>query len=210
MENLLPAPVDRYLHEIAPASEPVLREMEEVALERDFPIVGPLVGRLLFVLARSIRAEAIFEIGSGFGYSAIWFAKAMSGAGRVVMTEGNPANVDAARGYFDRVGLRDRAVFERGDGLEILERYPGPFDIVFLDLDKKDYPRAFERALPKLRKGGLLIADNTLWSGKVAEPDVDDEPTRGIREFNRRVMTSPELMATLLPLRDGVAVAIKL
>jgi caffeoyl-CoA O-methyltransferase len=133
----------------------------------------------------------------------------MGSAGRVVLTEGKPENVDAARGYFDRAGLLDRAVFETGNGLEAIERYPGPFDIVFLDLDKHDYPAALARALPRLRKGGLLIADNTLWSGKAARP-AEDDATRGIQEFNRRVMASPDLVATILPLRDGVLVAVRL
>src|SRR5689334_22443974 len=116
MDSLLAPEVEAYLHTIAPGSDPVLREMEQVGAERKFPLVGPLVGRLLFLLARSIQAETVFEIGSGFGYSGIWFAKALGGAGRVVMTEGDASNVAAARGYFERAGLLDRAVFEQGNG----------------------------------------------------------------------------------------------
>jgi len=201
--------VERYLHEIAPESEPILAEMERLGAERDFPLVGPLVGRLLFVLARTQAAASIFELGSGFGYSGLWFAKALDGHGRVILTERDPANVAAAKDFFSRAGLYDRAVFELGDGLEVFERYPGPFDIVFCDLDKKSYPQVFEMALPKLRRGGLLVADNVLWSGRVAGDD-DDESTVAIREFNRLIMGCRDLAATILPLRDGVAIAAKL
>lgn len=209
MNGIVSAEVESYLAAITPASEPVLREMEALAAERDFPIVGPLVGRLLFVLARSIDARAVFELGSGFGYSALWFARALGEGGRVVMTEKDPRNVALARDYFGRAGLLDRAAFETGDALEALAGYPGPFDIVFTDLDKKDYPRALLEAVPKLRRGGLLITDNVLWSGRVAR-DAEDAATAAIQAHNRELFAAAGLMATILPLRDGVAVAVKL
>ena len=161
------------------------------------------------MLAKALRAETVFELGSGFGYSGLWFAKALEDHGRVILTEGDARTVDSARDYFGRAGLVDRAVFELGDGLEILDRYPGPFDIIYCDIDKHDYPRALDKSLPKLRRGGLLITDNTLWSGRVARP-AETRETAGIQEYNRRLMASKELVTTILPLRDGVAVAVKL
>ena len=201
--------VERYLDDIAPASDPVLREMEAEAARRDFPIVGPHVGRLLYILARIAGAREVLELGSGFGYSGIWFARALAAGGRVVMTEGDPDNVAAARSYFERAGLSDKAVFEQGEALATIARYDGPFDIVFCDIDKHDYPRGLELALPRLKSGGLLITDNVLWSGRVARPAETDPDTSAIREYNRRLFGSSELVAAVLPLRDGVAVAVK-
>lgn len=203
--------IERYLHELQARSEPVLAELERRAQDENFPIVGPLVGRLLFVLARSLRAQTVLELGSGFGYSGLWFAKALEDGGRVVMTEGQAHNVESARDYFRRAGLVDRAVFEQGDALEIVQSYPGPFDVIFCDIDKKDYPRALDLALPRLRRGGLLIYDNVLWSGRAArEAAADDVATLGVRELNRRLHQEPSLSTTILPLRDGVSVSVKL
>jgi predicted O-methyltransferase YrrM len=209
MVPLLTPAVERYLAELTPPSEAVLRGMEREAGERGFPIVGPQVGRLLFVLARAVRAELVFELGSGYGYSALWFALALAEGGRVILTDGDRANSRQAREHFARAGLADRAVFEVGNALDVLDGYPGPFDIVFCDIDKADYPAALAKAVPRLRRGGLLVADNVLWSGRVAGPD-DDPETRGIREFNRLLMASPDLVAAILPVRDGVAVAVRL
>ena len=206
MDIVNPA-IEEYLRRILPSGDEVASEMERLAERRRFPIVGPLVGRLLYVLARSIGARDVFECGSGFGYSALWFARALPDDGRVVLTEGSAENCASARGFLGRAGLMAKAVIEKGDALEILPRYEGPFDIIFCDIDKRDYPRVHPVMKPRLRPGGLFICDNMLWSGRVASEEHQDENTRGIRELTRLLYSDAELETTLLPLRDGVSVS---
>jgi caffeoyl-CoA O-methyltransferase len=183
--------------------------MESEAVERNIPIVGPLVGRVLHQLAMMIQAKTIFEMGSAIGYSTIWWARAVGDGGRVFYTDGNRKNAEEARGYFERAGVLDRINISTGDALEILSEQNGQFDIIFNDIDKEDYPRAFRLAIPRLRKGGLFVTDNVLWSGKVAQKKPGEASTKAILEFNRLLYGSPELFTTILPIRDGVAVAIK-
>lgn len=134
----------------------ILLEMERLAAKKRFPIVGPLVGRLLAQMAGAIGARRVFEFGSGFGYSAYWFVKGMNGQGRVVFTDDEEENAQLARGFLKRVGLDSCLQVEVGDALEIIDRQSGTFDIIFIDCDKERYPLAFEKALPRIRPGGLL------------------------------------------------------
>jgi predicted O-methyltransferase YrrM len=201
--------VEEYLYSLIPARDEVLEQMESEAVERNIPIVGPLVGRVLHQLALMIQAKTIFEMGSAIGYSTIWWARAVGDGGRVFYTDGNRKNAEEARGYFGRAGVLDRIDIKTGDALEILSEQSGQFDIIFNDIDKEDYPRAFRLAIPRLRKGGLFVTDNVLWSGKVAQPNPGEASTKAILEFNKLLYGSPELFTTILPIRDGVAVAIK-
>jgi predicted O-methyltransferase YrrM len=183
--------------------------MEKRASERRFPIVGPAVGRLLAQLVRLIKARRVFEFGSGFGYSAYWFAKGMDGSGQVVFTDNDPENGRRALEYFRRAGMEASLQIETGDALEIIDRQPGLFDVVFIDCDKERYPEAFAKSLPRLRPGGLLIADNVFWGGSVLRPS--GEPSvLGIQKFNHLTTTTPGLLTSILPLRDGVSVSLKL
>jgi len=209
MDIVHPA-IEEYLRRVAPPGEGVALEMERLADRRHFPIVGPLVGPLLFLLARSIGARDIFECGSGFGYSAYWFAHALPAGGRVVLTEGSAENCASARGFLSREGLMDRATIEKGNALEILPRYAGPFDIVFCDIDKKDYPRVYPLMKPRLRAGGLFVCDNMLWSGRVLDADRQDDDTRGVRELTRLLFADRDFHTTIIPLRDGVGVSLRL
>ncbi len=203
--------VEEYLYSVAPERDPVLTEMEKLAAERKIPIVGPLVGRFLFQLARMIGAKNIFEMGSAIGYSTIWWARAVGENGRVTYTDGDRSNAEQARRYFERAGVADKIIIHTGDALEILSEQKTEFDIIFNDVDKEDYPRVFRLAVPRLRKGGLLISDNVLWHGDVAQPEqFHDNSTKRIVEFNRLMYDSKELYTTILPLRDGIAVAMKL
>jgi predicted O-methyltransferase YrrM len=154
-------------------------------------------------------SKNVFEMGSAIGYSTIWWARAVGEGGRVFYTDGDRKNADEARGYFQRAGVADRISVHVGDALELLSEQKQQFDIIFCDLDKEDYPRALRLALPKLRKGGLFVADNVLWSGKVAQENADEASTKAIQELNRLLYTSGELFTTILPIRDGLAVAIK-
>jgi predicted O-methyltransferase YrrM len=202
--------IERYLQAVQPAPDTVLMQMQRLAEERRFPIVGPLVGRLCEQLARAIGARSVFEMGSGFGYSTYWFARALPPEGKVIHTDTDPAKSAEARAWLGRGGLAGRVVFEVGDACRVIERYPGPFDIVFIDLEKEAYPEALELALPRVRQGGWIIADNVLWGGRVLQPEADDEATAAILRYTERALGSPELQTTLLPLRDGVALSLKL
>jgi caffeoyl-CoA O-methyltransferase len=203
--------VDQYLYSLLPESEPVLQEMEHAAAERKIPIVGPLVGRYLFQLARMIGARCVFEMGSAIGYSTLWWAMAMGEAGRVIYTDGDKKNAAEALAYFQRAGVSSRVDIRTGDAIELLSEERGEFDIIMVDIDKEDYPRALRMAAPRIRKGGLLVADNVLWSGRVADPAMaKDASTRGILEFNRALYSNKDFWTIITPLRDGVAVAMKI
>jgi caffeoyl-CoA O-methyltransferase len=208
MGGITVSAVEGYLYSMLPPRDEVLAEIEAEAAKRKIPIVGPAVARILYQLALMIGAKTIFEMGSAVGYSTIWWARAVGEGGRVIYTDGNPKNATEARGYFQRAGVSDRISIKTGDALEFLSEEKQEFDIIFNDVDKDDYPRVFRLALPKLRKGGLFVTDNVLWSGKVAQKNTD-KTTKAILEFNRLLYGSPDLCTTILPIRDGVAVALK-
>ncbi len=200
--------VEDYLYDMLPPRDVVLAEMEDDAANNDYAIVGPAVARVLYQLAKISGARKVFEMGSAIGYSTIWWARAVGEGGKVIYTDGDPKRADKARKYFDRAGVSERIVVRVGDALEILSEEKGTYDIIFSDVDKTDYPRVPRLALPRLKSGGLFIADNVLWSGKLRNPD-PDEQTRAILEFNRMICGSKDLFTTILPIRDGVAVCVK-
>ena len=202
---------ERYMRQLASRhDEPVLLEMEQLAAERHFPIIGRLVGELVEVLARSVGARTVFEMGSGYGYSAYWFTRAVGPGGTVICTDGDAANRDLAERFLSRAGRWDRVDFHVGMAQDVLRAMPGPFDVVYNDIDKVDYPEAWELARDRIRPGGLYICDNVLWSGLVAEPDPPEGPsaaTEAIRRHNAAVYADPDFDACLIPTRDGVLVA---
>lgn len=205
--------IDSYLQELVlrqePFWEPVLGEMEKKAEKEGFPIVGPLVGRLLHQLTLISKAKRILELGSGFGYSALWFAKAMGQDGRIICTDISSENRVSAYHFLDRAGVGEKVDFRVGNALEILDHLGGEFDIIFNDIDKYYYPQVAEKAVSRLRKGGLLISDNTLWGGRVAG-EGNEPSTRGVKEFNRLIFSNPSLISSIIPLRDGVSLSIKI
>ncbi len=188
--------------------DPVLEAMHAEAAERGFPIVGPEVGRLLFQSAVLTGARRVFEMGSGFGYSTLWFARGMGPEGRVYHTDGDPANTARARDYLDRAGLLDRVVFTTGDAREILRRTPGEFDVIFMDIDKHQYPDGYRALRDRVRPGGLVIVDNLVWSGRVAE-GLTDPDTEGAREYLRLMWNDPDFVSSLMPVRDGVGLSLR-
>jgi caffeoyl-CoA O-methyltransferase len=202
-------PVDDYLYSMLPKRDEVLSEMEDYASEHDVPIVGPAVARVLQQLALMINAQSVFELGSAIGYSTVWWAQAVGEKGRVVYTDGDPKNAARARSYFDRAGVAKRITIHTGDALEFLSEQKQQYDIIFNDVDKEDYPRVLRLVSPRLRKGGLFITDNVLWSGRVAEKNPKDAHTKAILEFNRLLYNSADFYTTILPIRDGLAVALK-
>ncbi|MGB9071898.1 MAG: O-methyltransferase [Terriglobales bacterium] len=200
--------VEDYLYSMLPPRDEVLAEMEAEAAKNHVPIVGPAVARILYQLAVIAGARKVFEMGSAIGYSTIWWARAVGEDGRVIYTDGDAKNASQARRYFERAGVSQRIAVRVGDALELLSEEKEPYDIIFNDVDKTDYPRVFRLALPHLKSGGLFVTDNVLWGGKVAQPNPDAE-TAAILEFNKLIYGSKDLFTTILPIRDGVAVCVK-
>jgi caffeoyl-CoA O-methyltransferase len=203
--------VENYLYDLLPKRDAVIDEIEDFASKNRVPIIGPAVARLLTLLVQVSGAKRIFEMGSAIGYSTIWLARAGGAKAEVFYTDGNPENAKRAQDYFRRASIAKRVHVQVGDALALLKKAPGKFDFIFNDIDKHQYPDALRAALPKLRRGGLLVTDNTLWSGKAARPAaIDDKDTLGVQEFNRLVYASKDLYPVLIPLRDGVTVCRKL
>ncbi len=202
-------PVDDYLYSMLPPRDAVLVEMEDYASKHSIPIVGPAVARVLHQLALMINAKTVFELGSAIGYSTIWWARAVGEKGRVIYTDGDAKNTERARRYFERAGVADRITLHTGDALEVLSEQKQQYDIIFNDVDKEDYPRVLRLVSPRLRKGGLFITDNVLWSGKVTQKNPKEASTKAILEFNRELYKFEEFFTTILPIRDGLAVALK-
>src|SRR2546423_2171265 len=175
--------VEDYIYSLLPPRDEVLTEMESEAAKNNVPIIGPAVARVIYQLAIISGAKKVFEMGSAIGYSTIWLARAVGAGGRVIYTDGDKKNAEKARRYFERAGVSDRITIRTGDALELLSEEKEPYDIIFNDIDKTDYPRAFRLALPHLKKGGLFITDNVLWSGKVAKGNPEPE-TKAILELN--------------------------
>ena len=186
--------VEEYMYAMLPARDEVLTEMEADATKNDVAIVGPAVARVLYQLATISGAKRVFEMGSAIGYSTIWWARAVGDGGRVIYTDGDPKRADKARRYFDRAGVSERITVRVGDALEILSEEKQPYDIIFNDVDKVDYPRVFRVALPRVRSGGLFITDNVLWSGKLRKPN-PDAPTKAILEFNKLIYESKRYLS---------------
>jgi caffeoyl-CoA O-methyltransferase len=211
MSGIIEAKTDQYLRSLVPKRDAVLREMERYAVRHDVPIVGPACARVLYQLARLIGARRVFEMGSAIGYSTLWLARAVGPKGTVYYTDGNPANADRAEAYLKKAGMRGRVRLLVGDALALLDSTEGQFDLIFNDVDKTQYPDAFNRAVDRVRAGGLLVTDNVLWYGRVARPAAArDLETRAIQKFNRLIHRSPKLFTTIVPLRDGLAVCMKL
>jgi predicted O-methyltransferase YrrM len=199
--------IEAYIHGLLPPRDEVLAEMEAAAALRKIPIVGPAVGALLAQLVRISGARRIFELGSAIGYSTIWLARAAGPHGEVHYSDGSEANAREAAGYFARAGVADRVRVHVGDALSALASIDGQFDLVFNDVDKEGY-LAVLRAVPdRLPRGGLFVTDNALWHGEVLEPR--DEAARAVVEFNRELFGSPQFASSLVPLRDGLTIAVR-
>jgi len=211
MDQLVDTEIEAYLSQLARTRDGVLAEMEARAAQSKFPIIGPLVGRLCQQTAMAVGARDVFEMGSGFGYSTWWFANAVGDGGRVVHTDGDANNSGEARQWLDKAGLGGRVHFEVGDAREIIKKYPGPFDVVFIDIDKHAYPEALELARSRVRIGGYIICDNALWSGKVLMPPSKQyADTRGVVRYNKDAFGAADLLTTIVPVRDGVALSLKI
>jgi predicted O-methyltransferase YrrM len=210
MEHIVDPELEHYLSQLQRTRDALIGEMEDRGASAKFPIIGPLVGRLCQQVAQSVGARDIFEMGSGFGYSTWWFAHAVGEGGRVVHTDTDAKLSTEAKSWLDKAGLGPRVQYEVGDACEIIKKYPGPFDVVFIDVDKHAYPHALELARSRVRVGGYIICDNALWSGNVLQPpSKQDADTRGVVRYNKDAFGAADLLTTIVPLRDGVALSLK-
>ena len=208
-EELLSAVLNTYLDQLVPPRHAELNRMEAEAARTNFPIIGPASGQLCYLLTRLVQARTVFELGSGFGYSTAWFARGVqeNGGGTVYHTVWDQGLSDRARVHLAALGLADLIHYRVGESVAALKEAPGPFDIIFNDIDKVGYPASLPVIQAKLRPGGLLITDNLLWHGRILDVTDKSPETAGIREYTRLVTTTPEWTAMVIPIRDGVLVA---
>ena len=207
--DIIAPEISRYLDDLVPERPAELREMERIAESSKFPIIGPAAGNLCYLIARLIGARRVFELGSGFGYSTAWFARAVreNGGGEVHHVVWDDDLSNRARQHLERLGYSDLIRFHVAEAVETLRATDGPFDIIFNDIDKAGYPASIDAILPKLRKGGALIIDNLLWSGRILDASDTSANTEGVRAVTRRIMESDDWIASIVPIRDGVLVA---
>jgi len=203
--------VQEYLTYLVPPRERELQKMEKYAEENNFPIIGPVCGYYCYQLARMTNAKSIFELGSGYGYSTAWFAKAVkeSGGGVVHHTVWDEDLSKRAAGHLSALGSADVVEFHIAEAVETLRQTQGPFDIIFNDIDKEAYPDSLPVIKEKLRHGGILIIDNMLWSGSIFDPDNHDKSTEAIRRFTRDITSDLDWIVSLFPARDGMIVGYK-
>ncbi len=203
--------IQDYLTGLIPPRPAELLAMEAYAEKHNFPIIGPVVGQLCYQVARMIGARDIFELGSGFGYSTAWFAQAVreNGGGSVHHTVWDDELSRMAQKHLAQLGYSDLVHFHNAEAVQTLRETPGPFDIIFNDIDKEAYPDSLPVIKEKLRPGGVLIIDNMLWHARIFDPADQSESTQGVRRFTEAITTDPDWIVSLLPLRDGVIVAYK-
>ena len=200
-----------YLTSLVPPREPELQKMEEIAEKEDFPILGPVCGYYCYQLARMINARSVFELGSGYGYSTAWFAKAVqeNGGGVVHHTVWDGDLSKRAQGHLSALGFGELIQYHNAEAVATLRQTQGPFDIIFNDIDKEGYPDSLPVIKERLKHGGLLIIDNMLWSGRVYDSNNEDKNTEAIRRFTRDITSDLDWIVTLFPARDGMIIAYK-
>ena len=218
MPEILPDATAEFARAIGPEPDEIITEMDAQADTEGFPTVGPTVGGWLQLLARMVDARRVFEFGSGFGYSAYWFARALPDDGEIVLTEVDEDELDQAREYMRRGGFDDLASYELGDAIRTVENYDGPFDAVLIDNEKHRYREAFEAVRPKVPEGGVVIADNAVTAGPIdfealsalvrgEDPGDVNEHTAGVADYLAAVGEDPAFETALIPLGEGIAVS---
>ncbi|OGS47513.1 MAG: hypothetical protein A3K66_06765 [Euryarchaeota archaeon RBG_16_67_27] len=208
MTGIVAEDVDTYVDRLANRGDSVLAEVEREGRTEGWPIVGAAEGSLLHILARSLGARRILELGTAIGYSGTWLARALPSGGELLTVEADPKTAERARRTFERTGVADRVSILIGLAEDVLADLAGPFDLIFNDIDKEAYPAVLDPCIRRIRVGGLLVTDNVLWSGEVARAGRSRE-TKAIRAYNERLARDPRMIASILPLRDGVSVAVK-
>ena len=209
--DLIAPQVMRHLDALVPARHPEMQMMEEHARETNFPIIGPAAGYFCYLITRLTGATQVFELGSGYGYSTAWFALAVrdNGGGTVHHVVWDQELSDRACRSITRMGLRAQVNFRVGEAIAELRRQDGPFDLIFNDIDKQDYPASLPVIHEKLRPGGALIVDNALWHGRVFDRNDNTPQTAGVRELTRLLTISGDWVTSIVPIRDGLLLAQK-
>lgn len=208
--RFFPEPLENYINQHSSAPSALLQELErDTHLRCLMPQMcsGHQQGRLLALLSKMLRPKSILEIGTFTGYSALCLAEGLTDGGHLHSIDNNAEIMDMAQSYVDRSPYREQITLHEGPGLDWIQRLDQPWDLVFIDADKENYPRYLEALLPKLQVGAIILADNVLWSGKVADPEADDDETKALRSYNRMVMENPRLEAMILSVRDGISLA---
>lgn len=206
--NLINPLIEKYIEDLSIIEDEIILEMQTYADDSDVPIVGPLVGRFLYQLALISDAKKIFELGSGFGYSAFWFARALGSGGKIICTDYSKDHKLKAEGFFKKSGIDNKMQFITGNSLDILNEVKDSFDIIFNDVDKDFYPSVIDLVYEKLNPRGLLITDNVLWHGRVIEEDKLPS-TKGVKDYNKSISSDDRFFTTLVPLRDGLSISYK-
>jgi caffeoyl-CoA O-methyltransferase len=209
--ELLSADLKGYLDGLVPRRPEEVLAMEEYARQHGFPIIGPAAGYYCYLMARLVGANKVFELGSGYGYSTAWFCKAVreNGGGEVHHVVWDKKLSDMAKTHLSNLGYDDIVKYTVGEAVAALKRTGGEYDLIFNDIDKHDYPASLPVISDHLRKGGLMIVDNLLWSGKIFDPSDRSPATEGVRQFTQLVTNDPSWIASIVPIRDGVLVAMK-
>jgi predicted O-methyltransferase YrrM len=209
--------LQEFLVSLVPPRPEEMRVMERYAEEHNFPIIGPAAGYMCYQIARLARARNVFEMGSGYGYSTAWFAQAVqeneasteAETGRVHHVVWDAKLSEMAVKHLTALGLSHLVEYHVGEAVETLRNTEGGFDLIFNDINKEGYPASLPVIKEKLRKGGVLLTDNILWSGRVFDTQNEADSTRGVREFTRLITQDPDWIVSVLPVRDGVMMAVK-
>jgi predicted O-methyltransferase YrrM len=202
-------PLEQYLSEHYWSEDDLLREVRADIEQRGPTIqVSAEAGRLLALLVRAAGATRVLEVGTLFGYSGIWMARELPADGHMDTIEIEKMHADAAEHWFERAGLADRVTVHRGAGLDVLATLPGPYDVAFVDADKRTYPEYIRLSLERLRPGGIVIADNAIRRGRITLSGGDAD-MEGIRSMHDLLGGDSNLVSTTVPVGDGLAIAVK-
>ncbi len=211
LSPILTPAVDAYVDQLLGPPSPLAIRLAEHAQRRGFPLIGHTSGNWLELLTRAIGGKRIFEFGSGFGFSAHYFARAVGASGEVIGAEHDAHELEDFDRLYGSHPLRERIDIRLGCAFEVFHATEGPFDAVLIDIEKEDYLQALSEALTRLRPGGLILADNVLWGGKTAHPASDDDPaTRALQAFNEQLFSDPRIQTGILPAGDGLSVSLVL
>lgn len=213
MGKIVPDAIERYLAGLNKLGDPQLSAMARAGVERDLPLIDAEVGALLNVLVVAIGARKVLEVGAAIGYSGIWLARGLPEDGMLYTMEIDPERATEARANFAQANLADRATVMVGDAARLIEKVAGPFDLIYQDGPKHLYGPLLDRLVALLRFGGLLVTDNVLWEGEVAPGFTtarrNPEHTKMIAAYNEKLTTDPRLKTSIVPLRDGVAISVR-
>ena len=194
---------------LVPVREPEMQSMEEYARKTNFPIIGPAAGYVCYQLARLIGAKSVYELGSGYGYSTAWFAKAVkeNGGGNVHHVVWDEKLSNMAQEHLSRLGYNGIVRYHVAEAVETLKQTAGPMDLIFNDIDKKGYPASLPIIKQKLRRGGVLIIDNILWHARIFDDEDQSPDTEGVRAATNLLVQDPDWIVTVTPVRDGMLIA---